>query len=188
MSAVIDWRIDDTASMRSLTVDDADEMFALVEANRARLEPWMGWAPQTKSADDVRRFIERARASEHDVEANGLMVDGAIAGAMGMSVDRLEDKGEIGYWIDERFEGRGLITSGARLFLDHGFGEFGLHRISIHAAVGNHRSRAVPERLGFTQEGVFRGACKTAAGYLDLVVYAMLAAEWRDAAGRPGSS
>jgi len=184
VSEAIGWRIDDHASIRSLTEADAEGLFALVETNRARLERWMEWAPQTTSAGDVRGFIERARASEHDVEANGIFVDGVIVGAMGMSVDRAEDKGEIGYWIDERFEGRGLVTRTARLFLHHGFGALDLHRIEIRAAAENHRSRAVPERLGFTQEAVLRGACKTAAGYLDLVVYAMLADEW-DSASRP---
>lgn len=179
MTAGIDWRIDDDTAIRSLVPADADELFALVEANRARLERWMDWAPGTKSSEDVRRFIESARASEHDVEANGLVVDGAIVGSAGMSVDPRHDLGDIGYWIDERFEGRGIITGAARLFLDHGFQRLGLHRISIHAAVENRRSRAVPERLGFTMEGVMRSAGKTVGGYLDMVVYSMLEEEWR---------
>ncbi len=180
MTAAIDWRIDDDTTIRSLEPDDADELFELVERNRARLERWMDWAPATKGPQDVRRFIEASRASEHDVEANGLVVNGAIVGAAGMSVNPRSDAGDIGYWIDERFEGRGSITAATRLFLDHGFGPLGLHRISIHAAVENRRSRAVPDRLGFTMEGVLRGAGKTAAGYLDMVVYSMLAYEWRD--------
>jgi ribosomal-protein-serine acetyltransferase len=182
VTAGIDWRIDDATTIRSLVPADADELFALVEANRARLERWMDWAPATKGPRDVRRFIESSRASEHDVEANGLIVDGAIVGSAGMSVDPRADIGDIGYWIDERFEGRGMITGAARLFLDHGFRRLGLHRISIHAAVENRRSRAVPERLGFTMEGVLRGAGKTVAGYLDMVVYSMLDEEWRDRA------
>jgi RimJ/RimL family protein N-acetyltransferase len=116
------------------------------------------WAPETKSSENIRRFIESSRASEHDVEGNGLIVDGAIVGSAGMSVDPRHEVGDIGYWIDERFEGRGLITGAARLFLDHGFRRLDLHRISIHAAVENRRSRAVPERLGFTMECVLREA------------------------------
>jgi ribosomal-protein-serine acetyltransferase len=180
VSAEIDWPIDGDARIRSLTPSDAPELYAVVEANRARLERWMEWAPTTTSADDVRGFIERAGASEHDIEANGIVVGGSLVGAAGLSVSRAYDSGDIGYWIDAGFEGRGLITRAARLFLAHGFDELDLHRITIHAGVENVRSRAVPERLGFTQEGVLRGANKIGARYIDVVVYAMLAREWRD--------
>ena len=174
----IRWELDERAVIRTFTPDDADTLFALVEANRDRLEPWMPWAPVTRSPDDVRRFIERSLASEHDLEGNGIWVDGMVAGATGMSVNTLNDSGSIGYWIGREHEGKGIVTRGARRFVEVGFEELGLHRISISAAVGNARSRAVAERLGFRQEAILRGADKTSSGYLDMVVYAMLRDEW----------
>lgn len=42
----------------------------------------------------------------------------------------------------------------------------------------NTRSRAIPERLGFTEEGVRRQAEKFADRRHELVVYSMLAHEW----------
>ena len=49
--------------------------------------------------------------------------------------------------------------------------------MEIQAATGNHRSRAIPERLGFQQEGVLREYERVGERYLDIVVYSLLARE-----------
>ncbi|MBI4220372.1 MAG: GNAT family N-acetyltransferase, partial [Chloroflexi bacterium] len=46
------------------------------------------------------------------------------------------------------------------------------------AAVDNIRSRAIPERLGFTFEGVQRQAALVNGKYQDLAIYSLLASEW----------
>ena len=174
----IEWPLDDHVVIRTFTTGDAAAVFALVDTNREHLRPWMPWEPMTRSPEDSRAYIESSRTSEHDLDANGIWIDGALAGAIGMRMDPMNDVGEIGYWIGKGSEGRGLITRSARRFVEYGFTERGLHRIEIKAAPQNIRSRAVPERLGFRQEAVLREAGRTAGGYLDLVVYAMLADEW----------
>lgn len=57
------------------------------------------------------------------------------------------------------------------------------------AAVENRRSRAIPERLGFHQEGTLREAEVVDGRTLDSVMSSMLKADWREqalsAAARP---
>jgi ribosomal-protein-serine acetyltransferase len=62
--------------------------------------------------------------------------------------------------------------------IDIGFRERGLHRITIRAGVENVRSRAIPERLGFTREGLQREAGRGMGRYYDLVIYGLLESEW----------
>ena len=71
------------------------------------------------------------------------------------------------------------MTEAVRALVDHAFGAWGLHRVVIEAATGNARSRAIPERLGFREEGVRRGAERNGDDFLDIVVYAMLATDAR---------
>jgi ribosomal-protein-serine acetyltransferase len=175
----IRWQIDDDAFVRTLVPDDAEAVFAVIDANRAHIRPWMPWEPLEREPADVRAFIQRSIASETDLEGNGIWVGERFAGGIGLSIDPLNASGEIGYWVASSFEGRGLVTRACRLFLGHGFRELGLHRISIHAATQNTRSRAVAERLGLQQEAVLRQAGRTGDGtFVDLVVYAMLEHEW----------
>jgi ribosomal-protein-serine acetyltransferase len=51
--------------------------------------------------------------------------------------------------------------------------------VEIHVGTENRKSRAIPERLGFQQEGVLRDYERVGDRYLDIVVYALLAEERR---------
>jgi ribosomal-protein-serine acetyltransferase len=83
---------------------------------------------------------------------------------------------EIGYWIVK--EGTRARHGRCRALIDHAFRELGVHRVVIHAASANLRGQRIPERLGFTREGILREAGKGRHGYHDLVVYGLLDREW----------
>jgi ribosomal-protein-serine acetyltransferase len=67
------------------------------------------------------------------------------------------------------------MTGAVRALVDHALRGWELNRVEIRAAPDNRRSRAIPERLGFRQEGVLRQAERVSDRYLDSVLYAMLA-------------
>ena len=171
------------ARLRPLEESDAGELFALTDRNRAPLEPWLPWVPLTTSPDDTLQFIRATRRQLEDDEGMQLGLvdaDGAIAGVAGFHrFDWPNRATTIGYWLAADRQGRGLMTAAVRALVAHAFDERGLHRVEIAAAVDNVRSRAIPERLGFRQEGVRREAERHGERYLDLVVYALLAPEWR---------
>lgn len=171
-------------SLRRLTLEDAEAVFRVVDANRERLTVWMPWIDGTQGVEDQRAWIERVTADPDEHEGVGIFVDERYVGGAGLSVGPFKIAGEIGYWIDAAHEGQGLVTRAVRALVGLGFGEVGLHRITIRAGVDNARSRAIPERLGFTQEGVLRGDGKGSAGhgFHDLVVYGLLEDEWRPSA------
>src|SRR5207237_767367 len=85
---------------------------------------------------------------------------------------------------DARAQGRGTMTLAVARLVDYAFDVWQLHRVEIRAAVDNARSRAIPERLGFVQEGVMRDGERFGERYLDLVVYSMLDGDCRAPRGR----
>jgi ribosomal-protein-serine acetyltransferase len=166
------------AVLRRYTADDLAPLWEAVQAERARLGEWMPWVEHTTTIEDQRGWLDRVIADAEGLDGTGLYVDGALAGGIGMSFAPFRISAEIGYWIRKAYEGRGLITRGARAMTDLAFTEFGVHRVVIRAGLENVRSRAVPERLGFTLEGVARGDGKGLGGFYDLAVYAVLEDEW----------
>jgi ribosomal-protein-serine acetyltransferase len=172
-------RIDLTGDchLRLLNEADAPELYRLVERNRAYLAQWMPWAAEQTLERTVAfiRTTERRRAENNGFEA-AIVLDGGIIGALGFpGVDWVARSTSIGYWLDEAHQGRGLMTRAVRALIDYAFGEWKLHRVEIRAAAENVKSRAIPERLGFRQEGLLREAERVGDRYQDLVVYGLLA-------------
>jgi ribosomal-protein-serine acetyltransferase len=171
----------DGAILRRYTIDDLDAIYAAVDANRDRLDPWMPWTERTRSVDDQRVWLESVLADEKNTAGLGIFVSGAFAGGVGLHPGEHGIAAEIGYWITREYEGRGLMTKAVVALLGLAFDEMRLHRVYIRAAPENRRSRAIPERLGFVEEAVLREEARgsLAHGYHDLVVYGMLEDEWR---------
>jgi ribosomal-protein-serine acetyltransferase len=171
------------AHLRLLEEADAAELYVLTDRNRAHLEPWLPWVPMTRSPADTLEFIRATRRQEAADDGSQLGLvdgDGAIAGIVGFHrIDWPNRATTLGYWLSADRQGRGLMTGAVRALVDHAFEERGLHRVEISAAVGNARSRAIPERLGFREEGVRRDAERHGDRYLDLVVYALLETDRR---------
>lgn len=84
----------------------------------------------------------------------------------------------IGYWLGEGYQGNGIMTRVAKALTDYAFTELKLNKVEIRAAVGNKKSRSIPERLGFVNEGCIRKAEWLYDYYVDHVIYGILADEW----------
>lgn len=176
--------------LRLLEERDAEELFCTVDRNRARLRPWLNWVDRTVSAEDCRGFIRLAREQFAAREAMhvGIWEGGQLIGGSGHHrIDWTSRNTSIGYWLDSAAEGRGVVTRTCAVLLDYLFGELGLHRVEIRCATANTRSCAVPERLGFTREGILRQAEWAGDRYNDLVVWSILADEWEAPVLKPPS-
>ena len=182
-------RIDDETELRLIEPHHAEALNALIEQSLEHIREWSGWLKRERSIANTHDFIRRnlARFADGDGYALAIWHRGGLAGQIDYNyLDRANRKTEIGYWLGAAFQGRGLATKSCRALIEHAFGALGLNRVEIRCAVGNHRSRRVPERLGFRLEGVLAEAEWLHDRFHDLAVYGMLAAEWRAAAGVGG--
>ncbi|MDA0353151.1 MAG: GNAT family protein [Chloroflexi bacterium] len=180
LSQYLSIAVDDGIELRPLRLADADAIYFLVATNRDRLGEWLPWVPSIGSPADEAAFI---RGSHESLAAGtglpcAIVVDRAVAGTLGAMIDPSNRSAEIGYWIADGYEGRGIVTRAARAMTTFLLGDLDLHRVVIRAATGNTRSRAIPERLGFVHEGTQRHAEILHGEFFDLEVYSTLAPDW----------
>lgn len=59
----------------------------------------------------------------------------------------------IGYWLDQRVAGRGIMPLAVAMVIDHCLGPVGLHRIEVCVRPENSNSLRVVEKLGLMEVG-----------------------------------
>src|SRR3954470_14047816 len=107
-------RLNDRHSLRQLALSDTEELFAVVEANRAHLRQWLPWLDRTRSVADTRQFITdvmQQAENNHNIQT-AILLDGRIAGVASYHrIDWLNRSTSLGYWLAAAHEGHGLATA-----------------------------------------------------------------------------
>lgn len=177
-------KVDDELELALPTDSNAEKAFAVVMANYDHLHEWMPWVNENFTLESVREFYRRTLvkfAKNEDEIGLNIVYKSEIVGGTGFhEINRQDKSAEIGYWLAKDATGKGLMTKSVAKLLEYGFGEMNLNRIVIKCVPENTKSRAIPERLGFTVEGVEREAGWLHTRFVDHVVYSMLACEWRE--------
>jgi ribosomal-protein-serine acetyltransferase len=174
-------RIDDDLALAIRERHQAPALAALIDANRSHLARWFAWAPQADEAT-ARAWAEAGldQFRRGDGWHATLLDRGEGIGSVGLHyLDRTRGVTEIGYWLAEHAQGRGIMTRTLRALLAYFFGGIGLTKVVIGVTPENERSAALPERLGFVREARIRGVHEGPDGRRgDLVFYGLLRDEW----------
>ncbi|SEG78414.1 GNAT family N-acetyltransferase [Paenibacillus sp. UNC499MF] len=174
---------DEEISLELLELKHAEALFRLTDENREQLGQWLFWANDTKVAGDSAAFIRSTLQAfaEGKTLAAAIMVRGELAGVIDYhAIVPAHGRAEIGYWLGQAHQGQGIMTRACRAFIGYGWSGMNLNRIVIMADVENAASRAIPERLGFTLEGVMREWEIKESGKRDMALYSILRSEWAE--------
>lgn len=176
------YQIDEELSLKLITSKDAEEIYEMINQSRAHLRQWLGWVDSTKEPAMTRQFIEinLQRFAKNEALDTAIVYKGKIVGKIGLNTINWSNKtAPIGYMLAEGAQGKGIMTRAAKAMTAIAFEHYGLHKVEIHVAEGNIKSRAIPDRLGYTQEGIIRSAEWLYDSYVDHVIYGLLKSEWR---------
>jgi ribosomal-protein-serine acetyltransferase len=176
-------KINDSQALHFVQATDAEELFALTEANRAYLRTWLPWLDWTTKVADTRHFIQSCQQQFADNKGFVAVIryHGELAGVIGYNeIDWHNQVGYIGYWLAADRQGQGIITNACRSIINYGFFQLNLNRIVIACAAQNQRSQSIPKRLGFSYEGTAREAEWLYNHFVDHEIYALLKRNWRE--------
>jgi ribosomal-protein-alanine N-acetyltransferase len=147
-------------SIRLVRQRDARVLQAELLGNRSWLRRWEATSPDGPVSFDMRSGVRRLLQQYRDGGGVPFVMeyDGEVAGQLnvwGLSRGSLSSA-TIGYWVSERFAGRGITPTSVALATDLCFTEMRLHRMEICIRPENVASLRVVEKLGFRYEGLRR--------------------------------
>lgn len=103
---------------------------------------------------------------------------GDLIGAMGITISRDHDCGELGYWIGIPYWDQGYCTEAATAAVRFGFETLKLNRIEASHFMRNPASGRVLEKIGMRFEGIRRQGMKRWGTYVDVAIYGILRKEY----------
>lgn len=170
----------DELVVREYTMDDLQVLDSAIVQNRLYLVPWVGeWIAKEPIGLEARRVLlaEWIKEYEHKGADHpiGIFCGAALVGGTGLHDRNGPHDVELGYWVDEDWQGRGIATRISAALIAHAFCFPEVERVLLKHRPENLKSRRIPEKLGFTQiESDSRCAC----GDVEHVTWELTRKQW----------
>jgi [ribosomal protein S5]-alanine N-acetyltransferase len=174
---------DGEVTLRPLRMRDASAWVESRRRNTEWLRPWEATPPGGPSTFGTSRAVFTAMTRRLRADARRgialpfvIVVGRTFAGQLNVAgiVHGSMDSAHIGYWVDQRVAGRGVMPTAVALAVDHCFRAVGLHRVEVNIRPENVASRRVVEKLGFREEGVRERYLHISGDWRDHLTYALV--------------
>lgn len=176
-------KVNEDILLKQLELSDAADIFETIDSQRDYLRVWLPFVDLTKGMEDSVQYIKSVNDAPEESRNLVLTIryKKKFVGLIGFKdTDKSNKKTEIGYWLSENYQRKGIVTESVKALVSYAFSEMEMNRIQIKCAVGNFRSKNIPKRLGFTFEGVERDGEQLVGGvFTDIEVYSLLRWEWK---------
>lgn len=155
------------------------ELHNLVVKNRAYLQDFLNWPQFVGTEADTRQNILSNQMLHQRGYAKMFLIfnDNALVGVLSFNaIEPLNKTGYIGYWLDEKHQGQGILSRALEAFIDYYASRGEIRRFVIKCRVDNAASNQVAQRNGFVLEGCLKEAEFLNGNYDDQNIYARISA------------
>lgn len=157
------------------TLGNAKIIFDIIDANRDEFRPWLEFTDFVKKPEDELPVLQDDKNSAEWFILWNKNIVGRI-GFVGLSARN--NRGEVGYWLDHRAGGRGIMTQAFMLLEQNAFEKWDFHRIEVKVDPDNVKSLGVVRRMNFIQEGILRQDHFINGVYRDTILFSKLKSEY----------
>ncbi|AKD03783.1 GNAT family protein [Pontibacter korlensis] len=166
--------------LRRATPADAAALYYIIDRDRPYLRRWLPFIDYSQDVADTEAYLKYVTAPTNTSDMVFVIVhEQEVCGLIGYKgIDKLNKKVEIGYWLAEGMQGKGIMRRSCQTLLSYAFEKLRMNRVEIRVGVGNDRSSNIPKKLGFTLEGVQRHGEILNGHFHDLEIYSLLRSEF----------
>jgi RimJ/RimL family protein N-acetyltransferase len=137
--------------------------------------------PHPYTLADAHKFLDFLEADPaRPIACITLTSTGELIGAVGLDLELLHERGELGYWTGRPYWNQGYATEAAAGMLEVGFTKLKLNRITAHHYTRNPASGRVLEKIGMKREGLLRSHMKKWDKFEDCVAYGLTAKDYQE--------
>lgn len=161
---------------------DAAPLVAAITASQTAFFPWLPWAEAGLTvADEERRLMGMLGryAADETLELIIHYQDRPVGYIAFREIDHWNRWAELGYWLDSRVTGRGIVHRAVSGLVRYGFTHGGLEKVFLLAASDNRPSNRVAQAAGFHLDGTRRHNCRLTDGYHDEHDWSLLRTDWQ---------
>ena len=166
-------KIDDELQLALPQKGFEKKYFEIIDSQRTYFSKWLPWVANY-SQDDADSFVSRSLHgyAEGKSLTCSIFYHGEIVGNISFNtINHDLKKVEIGYWLSQDYQGKGIMTRAVKAMLAIAKNELDVELAVIKASEGNLPSRAIPERLGFSFDGIIKNAERVNSKILDHAIY-----------------
>ncbi|WP_321370593.1 GNAT family protein [uncultured Draconibacterium sp.] len=169
-------RVNPKIRLEQVNTSMAEIIFLTIDRDREFLKKWLPFVNYTSKVEDTKAFIESITRKDNKGDlVYSIWHNEEFAGLIGFKdTDWVNRKTELGYWLAENMQGRGIIIACVEKLIRFAFQKQKMNRIQIKVAEENLPSEKIPVKLGFIYEGTERQGEHHQKGYVNLKIYSKL--------------
>lgn len=165
--------MNDKIELLAFDKSSAHIFFSLVDDNRSYLKKWLPWLDSTQCVNDSEKFIAEKISLNKNKESIDyfIAINKKIIGTVGVREIK-GDSGIVGYWIDEDFQSKGIVTWALKQTI-RSSKSIGIKKLYLRFAPHNIASKRVAEKCNFTYKETLKKAENLYGESNDLIVYSL---------------
>jgi len=147
----------------------------LVHLNNVNISKWLFLPSEPYTKEDAKKWLDFCRENDKTGENHlfAIEFDGNFVGGIGLH-KKMEHCYDVGYWIAEKYWGKGYATEALKVITELALNEFKIDRVQAYVFDGNTASEKVLEKCGYEYEGYLKKSHKKKNVFYNSKLFAII--------------